>query len=123
MAHGVAAALGIHCRVPHGIACALMLPIALGVNLKTCEFELARLSHAIFGRNVPAKASEAAEFLIEKIDVLTTRVKTPRRLSQIGVRREQIPELVKSSRGSSMSGNPCELSDEELTLILETIYF
>ncbi len=29
MAHGVAPALGIHCRVPHGVACALMLPVAL----------------------------------------------------------------------------------------------
>ena len=30
MAHGVAAALGVHCRVPHGVACALMLPVACG---------------------------------------------------------------------------------------------
>ena len=27
--HGVAPALGVHCRVPHGAACALMLPAAL----------------------------------------------------------------------------------------------
>ncbi|MBN2292800.1 MAG: iron-containing alcohol dehydrogenase, partial [Pirellulales bacterium] len=26
-AHGVAPALGVHCRVPHGVACALMLPV------------------------------------------------------------------------------------------------
>ncbi len=32
MAHGVAAALGVHARVPHGAACALMLPTALRVN-------------------------------------------------------------------------------------------
>ncbi len=31
-AHGVAAALGIHCGVPHGLACAVMLPTALRVN-------------------------------------------------------------------------------------------
>ena len=35
---------------------------------------------------------------------------------------DQIPEIVKSSRGSSMSGNPRELSDEELTRILEEIF-
>ena len=33
MAHGVAAALGTHCRVPHGAACALMLPAAIRVNM------------------------------------------------------------------------------------------
>ena len=31
------------------------------------------------------------------------------------------PEIVKSSRGSSMSGNPRQLSDDELTAILEEI--
>ena len=37
----------------------------------------------------------------------------------MGVTREQIPAIVKSSRGASMSGNPRELSDDELTAILE----
>jgi alcohol dehydrogenase class IV len=122
MAHGVAAALGIHCRVSHGVACALMLPVALRVNREVCQDELARLCHAIFGRNVPASGIEAVSYLIDKIEELCDRVKTPRRLSQIGVQREQIPTLVKSSRGSSMSGNPRELTDDELTIILEEIF-
>jgi alcohol dehydrogenase class IV len=121
MAHGVAAALGIHCHVAHGAACALMLPVALRVNREVRQEEFARLCHVVFGRGAPATPGEAVEYLIEKIVELCDRVKTPRRLSQIGVRREQIPDLVKSSRGSSMSGNPRELSDEELTLILESI--
>ena len=33
MAHGVAAALGIECGTPHGLACAVLLPVALRVNL------------------------------------------------------------------------------------------
>ncbi len=119
MAHGVAAALGIHCRVPHGVACALMLPVALRVNREVRQEELARLCRVIFGRNAPVNPGEAADHLIEKIEELCKRVKTPRHLSDIGVRREQIPALVKSSRGSSMSGNPRDLSDEELTKILE----
>jgi alcohol dehydrogenase class IV len=45
-------------------------------------------------------------------------VGVPRRLSQVGVKREQIPAIVKGSRGSSMSGNPRQLSDDELTAIL-----
>jgi alcohol dehydrogenase class IV len=122
MAHGVAAALGIHCRVPHGTACALMLPVALRVNREICQFEISELCQVIFGPKTPASAPEAADFFIEKIESLCYRVKTPRRLSQIGVQREQIPELVKSSRGSSMSGNPRELSDQELTDILESIF-
>ena len=36
MAHGVAAALGTLCRVPHGAACALMLPAAIRANIEVC---------------------------------------------------------------------------------------
>jgi alcohol dehydrogenase class IV len=121
MAHGVAAALGIHCRVAHGAACALMLPVALRVNRDVRQEELARLCHAAFGSAAPTTPSDAVDYLIAKIEKLCDRVQTPRRLSQLGVSPQQIPELVMSSRGSSMSGNPRELSDEELTLTLEQL--
>ena len=109
MAHGVAAALGTHCRVPHGAACALMLPAAIRVNMKVCRREFAELGQML------------GIDLLRGIDALCDRVGVPRRLSQVGVAPEQIPALVKSSRGASMSGNPRELSDAELTAILEEL--
>jgi len=121
MAHGVAAALGVHCRVPHGLACALLLPVALRVNRHVRQAELAALSRLLFDQGQAASPEEAVEVLIRRIEGLSDQIGLPRRLSQVGVRREQIPELVVDSRGSSMSGNPRELSDEELTQILEEI--
>ena len=44
LAHGIAPALGIHCRVPHGMACAVMLPSALRINREVRQAELATLS-------------------------------------------------------------------------------
>lgn len=119
MAHGVAPALGIHCRVPHGVACALMLPVALKVNSEICADELSHLCQTLFGRSASTSRRDAVAVLIREIEKICDRIGVARRLSQLGVRREQIPDLVKSSRGSSMSGNPRELSDEELTAILE----
>lgn len=119
MAHGVAPALGTHCRVPHGVACALMLPVALRVNAVVCRAELARLAHLLFGCGPSMPAEEAVEVLIKEIENLCDLVGVPRRLGAVGVKPEQIPALVKSSRGSSMKGNPRKLSDEELTTILE----
>ena len=43
------------------------------------------------------------------------------RFHKAGVKPEQIPALVRDSRGSSMSANPCEVSDEQLTQLLEEI--
>jgi len=121
MAHGVAPALGVHCRVPHGAACALMLPVALRVNARVRRAELARLAHLFFGQGPSTKPDEAVEVLIAEVEKLCDAVGAPRRLSDLGVSGEMIPAIVASSRGSSMSGNPRELSDEELTQILEEI--
>jgi alcohol dehydrogenase class IV len=121
MAHGVAAALGIHCRVPHGLACAVMLPVALRINRPLRQFELAELARSLFGLDAKMPAAEAAETFCAQIDALCRRVGVPSRLSALGVRPEQVPDLVRSSRGASMSGNPRELSDAELTSILEAM--
>jgi len=125
MAHGVAPALGVHCRVPHGAACALLLPVALRVNREVRRAELAELAGLLLGHG-PSSAPEAhpdarIDALIEAIDRLCDEVGVPRRLSDVGVGPEQIPAIVRSSRGSSMSGNPRDLSDAELTEILEGI--
>ncbi len=121
MAHGVAAALGTHCRVPHGVACALLLPAAIRVNMDLCQMEFAQLGNLLFDCNAKTPADAACLFL-EEIETLCRRVGVPRRLSQVGVTREQIPAIVNSSRGASMSGNPRELSDDELTAILEELF-
>jgi len=121
LAHGVAAALGVHARVPHGAACALMLPTALRVNSQVRQTELAFLSRMLFEDAAGASAEKAVEILIRRIEALCDQVGVPRRLSQVGVSRRQIPQIAADSRGSSMSGNPRQLSDEELTQLLERL--
>ncbi len=121
MAHGVAPALGVHCRVPHGAACALMLSVALRANSEVCQTELARLAHAVFGIGPSTPPQEAVETMITKVEDLCDEAGAPRRLSDLGVAADKIPKIVKSSRGSSMSGNPRQLSDDELTAILEEL--
>jgi len=119
MAHGVAPALGVHCRVPHGAACALMLPVALRVNREARLHDLARLAHALGIKGPSSAPEDAVDALIAHVESICDDVGVPRRLSDLGVTADKIPALVASSRGSSMSGNPRELSDEDLTGILE----
>ncbi|HEY1785191.1 MAG TPA: iron-containing alcohol dehydrogenase [Pirellulales bacterium] len=117
LAHGVAAALGVHGQVPHGLACAVMLPVALRTNRAVAEGRLVELARAI-GIDEPADAA-AADAFVDRVEELCREVGIPRRLSELGLRRDQIPDLVRDSRGNSMSGNPRDLDDAELTEILE----
>jgi alcohol dehydrogenase class IV len=118
LAHGVASALGCHLGTPHGLACAVLLPIALRVNATVCLALFPQLSGPILGRSI-ADPEAARDAILAEIDALGRDLAIPRRLSEIGVRKEQIPTLVQASRGSSMSGNPRDLSDDELAAILE----
>ncbi len=119
-AHGVAAALGVFADVPHGLACAMMLPVALRVNRAIAEKPLAELARAALP---PALRSdtEAADALIREIHSLCHDLNVPTRLQQVGVRPEQLGDLVAGSRGNSMNGNPCQLNDAELHTILEAM--
>lgn len=121
LAHGVAAALGVHAKVPHGLACAVMLGPALRFNQECREQELARLDRQLFQRTYTSAAESARAFIAE-IEQMCATVGIPRRLREIGVSREQVPALVPSSHGNSLSGNPCDVSDPELLALLEALW-
>lgn len=121
MAHGVAAALGVHARVPHGLACAVMLPTALATNRAVCEPVLARLSRHVWDEFWPSDIA-AATALVERIDQLCQAVGVPRQLRELGVRREQLPMIARDSRGNSMDGNPRTLADGEILRLLEDLW-
>jgi alcohol dehydrogenase class IV len=120
LAHGVAAALGIHAKVAHGLACAVLLPVALRFNRDARETEICRIGEILCEREF-ASPAEGAAAAVEKVEEMCAAVGIPRRLGEIGVRRESLPAIVKSSYGNSMSGNPRKVSEEELSTLLETL--
>jgi len=119
MAHGVAAALGVHSKVPHGLACAVMLPVALRVNQVVAQRRLAELARECGHDTEDSTDAQQVDEFIQRIERLCQSVNIPKKLSDLGVTQDQLSEIVQSSRGNSMSGNPQELSDRELHQILE----
>lgn len=118
MAHGVAAALGVECGTPHGLACAVMLPVALRTNLKTAASQLAQLERCITLK--PSKGEERdAEAFVDRIETLCHEVGVPRRLSDIGLPPDKVAWLAENSRGASMRGNPRTVTEVELQEILQ----
>lgn len=114
LAHGVAAALGCHCGTAHGLACAVMLPIALRYNRDVCRDELAEI-----GSLLAERRGVTADDALGLVDDLLDELVIPRRLSALGVVREQLPLLARDSRGNSLNGNPREVPESELLRLLE----
>jgi 1,3-propanediol dehydrogenase len=95
-----------------------MLPLALRANQQVAVRPLAELSRAA-ELSQDVDDVEAADALLATIEAISTRIGIPRRLSEVGVRADQIPVLVRDSRGNSMDGNSRAISDMELTQLLE----
>jgi alcohol dehydrogenase class IV len=121
MAHGVAPALGILADVPHGLACAVMLPAALEANRSIKTREIAVLARLLTDEQFEDD-DEAARAAPQAVLELQKRIGISPRLRDLGVTRDQIPAIVAGSRGNSMNGNPRTIEDNELTRILENMF-
>ena len=121
LAHGVAAALGIEAGVPHGLACAVLLPVAMRFNLPHRPEDFAQLGEWLSGRGHESP-SAAAEAGVQAVESLLSELGIPRRLRELGVARERLPELARQSRGNSLSGNPVPVEPDVLLLVLEEVW-
>lgn len=121
MAHGVAAALGVECGTPHGLACALMLPVAMRVNEAAARGAFARLERAVDPAGSGDDEALASAF-VRRIEGLCLEAGAPRRLADVGLARDRIAWLAENSGGASMRGNPAELDPGRLLPILEAAY-
>jgi len=116
--HGFAAPLGGMFPIPHGVACARLLPSVAEMNVRALRArapsssaldrydEVAR----IVTGNHAARAEDAAAWL----EALVEELAVPR-LTTYGVTSEDIARVVAAARqASSMQGNPIVLTDDEL---------
>ena len=120
VAHAIAAALGVHGKVAHGLACAMLLPTASRINADVQTAELARAMTALTGRNW-ASPRAAIEAGLDLLNQLMDEMQIPRRLTEVGISESQYADIVNSSHGNSLSGNPRPVSDRELLEILHSI--
>jgi len=121
MAHGVAAALGIECGTPHGVACAVMLPATVAVNRPACRDDFAMLEQAV-DPDAPRDHEAAADAFVGRVERLCHTAGTPRRLAEVGLSRERLSWLAANSGGASMRGNPVSLDPQTLLPILERVW-
>ena len=116
--HGFAAPLGGMFPIPHGTACARLLPPVVAVNVRALRARgaaspaLARydeVARIVTGRS-DAQAEDAVSWLRELGDDLAVPG-----LAAYGVQPGDIPRIVAAARqASSMQGNPVVLTDAEL---------
>ena len=121
--HGYAAPLGGMFPIPHGVACARLLPFVMEANLQALRQRqpaspaLARYREV--AQILTGSADATAEDGVTWVMALLRDLQIPP-LSRYGIRAADFPDLVdKAAKASSMKANPIVLSPDELTEILE----
>ena len=108
--HGLAHPVGAHFHVPHGLACALLLPQVCEFNLPAQPEKFDRIAARIgckSGREVPAALS-----------ALNRRVGITGGLGKFGVEESAFPRILAESHSGSTANNPRLASDADLAEIL-----
>jgi len=121
--HGIAGPLGGMVAVPHGTACARLLPCVMEVNASALESRSpdspARLRYweiAVMLTDDPKATIQDGIACIRK---LVRDMKVPK-LAEFGLVPALFADLIgKAKKATSMKGNPIELTDEEMKKILE----
>lgn len=123
--HGFAGVIGGMTGSPHGAVCAALLPAVLRMNLDIacqgkqplCRQTMARINETalMLSRDVNSKTQD----LITLVENMSTQQNVAG-LEKLGVKRAEFPVIIeKSSRASSMKGNPFLLTAEQLFQILD----
>jgi alcohol dehydrogenase class IV len=120
--HGFAGPIGGMFPAPHGVICARLLPLVMEANVRAMHARsaaspaLARYDEVaqLLTGDRDAQAADGLAWVQELCQALAIPP-----LSEYGLTVGDFPEVVaKSSKASSMKGNPIVLSEAELTDIL-----
>lgn len=125
--HGFAAPLGASFPIPHGVACAALLPHVMAANVAALRMQkqrapvLARYAHVgrLLTQQSIADDDAAIDAGIERTRQLVTGLGIPK-LASFGVESAHVSEIVqRAKRASSMRANPVLLTDEQLAHCLQ----
>ncbi len=118
--HGLVAPLGGRGDIPHGAACACLLPIGAAMNVEALRARdpggpaLGRYAEIAAALGADPATPEGA---VRQFAALRRELGV-KPLSACGVKAEEIGPIVAASRGGSMKYNPVELTDADLERLL-----
>ena len=112
MVHGISPGMGALCGVPHGLACAVILPHAVGINLPHCAEKAPLLASAVCGRAYSAPG-DCAKAVADRLGELNESMGIPKDFGYLGLSEDWAPKLAQACSKGSMAGNPVPMDASE----------
>ncbi len=117
--HGLAHPIGAQYDVPHGVACALLLPYVMEYNLPVRTAEYAQIAEAM-GQDTAKAGSEedAARMAVKAVKDMIAQLQLPQHLRDVGIFQYDIISIAGAAKGSSLNNNPRPTTQGSLEEIL-----
>lgn len=123
LVHGMAHPLGAYFDIPHGVANALLLPYVMQYNMESSLGKFGDVARAMGVDTTGMDARQAAQAAVDAVRALALRVGIPQRLSALGVREEQLPELAASALADVCTpGNPRATNVAEILALYKAAF-
>lgn len=122
--HSMAHPLSARYNVPHGVACALLLPIGMEYNAQSpAAPKYADIARAM-GRDVSGLSeAEAAQAAVEAVKELSHSVGIPQHLSELGVPEADLPTLALDAlHDVCTGGNPRPVTADDILALYRQAY-
>ena len=120
--HGMAHPMSALHDVPHGVACAILLPTVMRFNMEVSVPKYVQIAKVVGVYKDGMTDQEAAEAACNAIEELSKLVGIPQHLSELGITEADIPALAEQAFTDVCTpGNPREVSKEDIIALYHKI--
>lgn len=120
--HGMAHPLSALFDVPHGVACAMLLPTVMRFNAPAALEKYVEIAKAVGVYRDGMSLEEAADAACLAIEDLSARVGTNKRLTDLGITEADIPALADQAIADICTpGNPRPVTREDIVNLYRAI--
>lgn len=120
--HGMAHPLSALFDVPHGVACAMLLPTVMRFNAPAALEKYVEIAKAVGVYREGMSLEEAADAACRAIEDLSARVGTNKRLSDLGITEADIPALADQAIADVCTpGNPRPVTRDDIVSLYRAI--
>ena len=120
--HGMAHPMSALHDVPHGVACAILLPTVMRFNMEVSVPKYVQIAKVVGVYKDGMTDQEAAEAACNAIEELSKLVGIPQHLSELGITEADIPALAEQAITDVCTpGNPRKVSKEDIIALYHKI--
>ena len=120
--HGMAHPMSALHDVPHGVACAILLPVVMRFNAPAAKEKYVDIAKVCGVYQDGMTVDEAADAACKAIEDLSKLVGIPQHLSELGITEADIPALAEQAINDVCTpGNPREVTKDDIIAIYKSI--